>query len=129
MLLSHKKFMRLITLLNEDIQWQNSMSVEKKNPIVYFTILSIKYNSIIIFFFKFGLPMYSPSTKGLGNFWKQIVKSIFASSHFARISIFQFWRLTFLIFVDFLCGPAILPNSCVTFQPQLMHVSFKINAK
>ena len=50
MLLSHKKFMRLITLLNEDIQWQNSMSVEKKNPIVYFTILSIKYNSIIIFF-------------------------------------------------------------------------------
>ena len=128
MLLSHKKFMRLITLLNEDIQWQNSMSAEKKNPIVYFTILSIKYNSIIIFF-QVRITYVLSKSKGLGNFWKQIVKSIFAFSHFARISIFQFWRLTFLIFVDFLCGPAILPNSCVTFQPQLMHVSFKINAK
>ena len=64
--------MRLITLLNEDIQWQNSMSVEKKNPIVYFTIYTkyISSNTMILsfFFFKFGLPMYSPSTKGLGNF-------------------------------------------------------------
>lgn len=37
MLLSHKKFMRLITLLNEDIQWQNGICLEKKIVLCYYS--------------------------------------------------------------------------------------------